>query len=144
MTDFLLMQPQTMCRSFIKGFVTACAAHLYWAPLETAAATGIVRLLLQHPWRCYALRRLPHTTRMRLKRRMVMTAQPTVISRRPTQAPSGLPDVPSVPWVSAAAACLKGLPLHRQDAPPQRRLWVIKSSRHTNRITSIAVHRLRM
>ena len=47
-----------------------------------------------------------------------MTAHPTVISRRPTQAPSGLPEVLSAPWASAAAACLKGLPLHRQDAPP--------------------------
>ena len=60
----------------------------------------------------------PHTTRMRLKSRMVMTAHPTVISRRPTQAPSGLPEVLSAPWASAAAACLKGLPLHRQDALP--------------------------
>ena len=44
-----------------------------------------------------------------------MTAHPTVISRRPTQAPSGLLGMPSAPWVSPAAACLKGLPLHRQD-----------------------------
>ena len=49
-----------------------------------------------------------------------MTAHPTVISRRPTQAPSGLPGTLSAPWASAAAACLKGLPLHGQDAPPQQ------------------------
>ena len=67
-----------------------------------------------------------------------MTAQPTVISRRPTQAPSGLPGVPSAPWASAAAACLKGLPLHRQDAPRQHRLWLSKSSWHANSVDSTA------
>ena len=68
-----------------------------------------------------------------------MTAHPTVISRRPTQAPSGLPGMPSAPVSSAAAACLKGLPLHRQDALPQRlRSWLRKSSRNTGGVTSIA------
>ena len=48
---------------------------------------------------------------MRLKSRIVMTAQPTVISRRPIHALSGLPAMPSLP-LACDAACLKGLPLH--------------------------------
>ena len=48
---------------------------------------------------------------MRLKSRTVMTAQPTVMSRRPIHALSGLPAMPSLPLASDAA-CLKGLPLH--------------------------------
>ena len=50
-------------------------------------------------------------TCMRLKSRMVMTAQPTVMSRRPIHALSGVPAMLSVACPSAAAVCLKGLPL---------------------------------
>ena len=46
----------------MKGFVMACAAHLYWDPLATAAATALAQLLLQQSWRLLALRLASHHT----------------------------------------------------------------------------------
>lgn len=59
-----------------------------------------------------------------------MTAQPTVMSRRPIHALSGVPAMPSLAWPSAAAVCLKGLPLNIGTKHPQdldRKLVELKS-----------------